>query len=38
MVKGAKHPEQARAFVPGLLNGAGAKALEAAGFLPPPTS
>jgi molybdate transport system substrate-binding protein len=37
-VKGAKHPEQARAFVQGLLNGAGAKALEAAGFLPPPTS
>jgi molybdate transport system substrate-binding protein len=38
VVKGAKHPEQARAFVQGLLNGAGAKALEAAGFLPPPTS
>jgi molybdate transport system substrate-binding protein len=38
VVKGAKHPEQARAFVRGLLNGAGAKALEAAGFLPPPTS
>jgi molybdate transport system substrate-binding protein len=38
VVKGAKHPEQARAFVQGLLNGAGAEALEAAGFLPPPTS
>jgi molybdate transport system substrate-binding protein len=38
VVKGAKHPEQARAFVRGLLNGAGAQALEAAGFLPPPTS
>jgi molybdate transport system substrate-binding protein len=38
VVKGAKHPEQARAFVQGLLNGAGAKALDAAGFLPPPTS
>jgi molybdate transport system substrate-binding protein len=38
VVKGAKHPEQARAFGQGLLNGAGAKALEAAGFLPPPTS
>jgi molybdate transport system substrate-binding protein len=35
VVKGAKHPEQARAFVQGLLNGAGAKALDAAGFLPP---
>jgi molybdate transport system substrate-binding protein len=38
VVKGAKHPEQARAFVHGLLSGAGAKALETAGFLPPPTS
>jgi molybdate transport system substrate-binding protein len=38
VVKGAKHPEQAHAFVQGLLNGEGAKALEAAGFLPPPTS
>jgi len=38
VVKGAKHPEQARAFVRGLLDGAGAKALQAAGFLPPPAS
>jgi molybdate transport system substrate-binding protein len=38
VVKGAKHAAQARAFVRGLLNGAGARALEAAGFLPPPTS
>ena len=38
VVRRAKHPEQARAFVQGLLNGEGAKALEAAGFLPPPTS
>jgi molybdate transport system substrate-binding protein len=36
VVKGAKHPEQARAFVDGLLRGAGRKALHAAGFLPPP--
>jgi molybdate transport system substrate-binding protein len=38
VVKGAKHAEQARTFVQGLLNGEGAKDLEAAGFLPPPTS
>jgi molybdate transport system substrate-binding protein len=38
VVKGAKHPEQARAFIQGLLNGTGATALETAGFLPPPTS
>jgi molybdate transport system substrate-binding protein len=38
VVKGAKHPAQARAFVRGLLDGAGARALQAAGFLPPPTS
>jgi molybdate transport system substrate-binding protein len=37
VVKGAKHPAQARAFIAGLLNGAGARALKAAGFLPPPT-
>jgi molybdate transport system substrate-binding protein len=36
VVKGAKHPEQARAFVAGLMRGAGRNALEAAGFLPPP--
>jgi molybdate transport system substrate-binding protein len=38
VVKGAKHAAQARAFVRGLLDGAGAQALRAAGFLPPPTS
>ena len=37
VVKGAKQPEQARAFIAGLLEGAGADALEAAGFEPPPT-
>jgi molybdate transport system substrate-binding protein len=37
VVKGAKHPKQARAFIAGLLEGAGAQALEDAGFLPPPT-
>jgi len=37
VVKGAKHPNQAKAFIAGLLDGAGADALEAAGFLPPPT-
>jgi molybdate transport system substrate-binding protein len=36
VVKGAKHPEQARAFVAGLLDGAGAQALADAGFEPPP--
>jgi molybdate transport system substrate-binding protein len=36
VVKGAKHPEQARAFVAGLLRGAGREALDQAGFLPPP--
>jgi molybdate transport system substrate-binding protein len=36
IVKGAKHPEQARQFVDGLLNGAGKQALARAGFLPPP--
>jgi molybdate transport system substrate-binding protein len=36
VVKGAKHPEQARAFIAGLLRGAGAQALEDAGFEPPP--
>jgi molybdate transport system substrate-binding protein len=35
-VKGAKHPEQAQAFIDGLLDGAGAEALRDAGFEPPP--
>ena len=37
VVKGAEQPEQAKAFIAGLLDGAGADALEDAGFLPPPT-
>src|SRR3954465_14402310 len=36
VVKGAKHPEQAKAFVDGLIKGVGRKRLDAAGFLPPP--
>lgn len=36
VVKGAEQPEAARAFIAGLLDGAGAKALEDAGFEPPP--
>jgi molybdate transport system substrate-binding protein len=36
VVKGAKHPDQARAFIAGLLKGAGQQALKAAGFEPPP--
>jgi molybdate transport system substrate-binding protein len=36
VVKGAKHPEQARAFIAGLLDGPGAEALADAGFEPPP--
>jgi molybdate transport system substrate-binding protein len=36
VVKGAKHPEQAKQFVDGLLKGAGRDALDQAGFLPPP--
>lgn len=36
VVKGTEHPEAARAFVDGLLEGAGAQALEDAGFGPPP--
>jgi molybdate transport system substrate-binding protein len=36
VVKGAKHPEQAKAFIDGLLDGDGAQALKAAGFEPPP--
>jgi molybdate transport system substrate-binding protein len=38
VVKGAPHPDQARAFVAGLLEGAGAQALRDSGFLPPPGS
>jgi molybdate transport system substrate-binding protein len=37
VVKGAKHPAQAKAFIAGLLHGDGERALRAAGFLPPPT-
>ena len=37
VVKGAKQPEQAAAFIAGLLDGAGADALRTAGFEPPPT-
>ena len=37
VVKGAKQPKQAKAFIAGLLDGGGAQALEDAGFLPPPT-
>jgi molybdate transport system substrate-binding protein len=36
VVKGTGHATQARAFIDGLLNGAGARALRAAGFAPPP--
>jgi molybdate transport system substrate-binding protein len=36
VVKGAKQPEAARAFIDGLTGGAGAKALADAGFDPPP--
>ena len=36
VVKGAKQPEQAKAFIAGLLNGAGAQSLKDAGFEPPP--
>jgi molybdate transport system substrate-binding protein len=36
VVKGAEHPDQAQAFVSGLLTGAGATALRDAGFEPPP--
>jgi molybdate transport system substrate-binding protein len=38
VVKGAKHPEQAKRFVDGLLSGDGRRRLEAAGFLPPPAT
>jgi molybdate transport system substrate-binding protein len=36
VVKGAAHRAAARAFVAGLLDGAGAGALNRAGFRPPP--
>jgi molybdate transport system substrate-binding protein len=36
VVRGAKHPEQARAFVRGLLSGAGSEELREAGFERPP--
>jgi molybdate transport system substrate-binding protein len=36
VVKGARHPAQAKAFIAGLLAGAGQRHLKAAGFLPPP--
>ena len=36
IVKGAKHEDAAKAFVDGLLDGDGERALEAAGFEPPP--
>ena len=36
VVKGAKNEDAAKAFVDGLLDGAGKDALDAAGFEPPP--
>jgi molybdate transport system substrate-binding protein len=36
VVKGAKQPQLAHQFIDGLLDGAGAQALDDAGFLPPP--
>jgi molybdate transport system substrate-binding protein len=36
VVKGAEHPEEAQAFVDGLVGGTGQEALRAAGFEPPP--
>jgi molybdate transport system substrate-binding protein len=36
VVEGAENPEGAEAFIDGLLDGDGAKALEQAGFAPPP--
>jgi molybdate transport system substrate-binding protein len=38
VVKGSRHPEQAKVFLDGLVRGDGRKALDAAGFLPPPPS
>ena len=37
VVKGATHPDQAKAFIDGLLTGKGAAALRKAGFEPPPS-
>lgn len=37
VVKGSPHESQARAFIAGLLNGAGKTDLSQAGFLPPPS-
>jgi molybdate transport system substrate-binding protein len=37
VVKGAKHPEEAGAFVDGLVSGAGRQELRKAGFEPPPS-
>jgi molybdate transport system substrate-binding protein len=37
VVKGSKHPRQAKQFISGLLDGAGASALQKAGFEPPPS-
>ena len=36
VVKGTKHPEEAKAFISGLSDGSGAQALKDAGFEPPP--
>jgi molybdate transport system substrate-binding protein len=36
VVTGADHPDEARSFIDGLLQGEGAKALQEAGFKPPP--
>ena len=36
VVKRARRPERAQAFIDGLLEGAGAQALQDAGFEPPP--
>ena len=36
VVKGAKNPDGATQYIEGLVNGDGRKALDAAGFLPPP--
>jgi molybdate transport system substrate-binding protein len=38
VVTGARHPAQARAFIAGLLRGAGRAALDAAGFERPPAA
>ncbi|MCD6727080.1 MAG: molybdate ABC transporter substrate-binding protein [Solirubrobacteraceae bacterium] len=38
VVRGTRRPEQARAFIDGLVSGGGQEALRAAGFEPPPSS